>query len=94
MKACIYARVSSEKQVDKDLSIKAQIKELKKYAAANGHSIVNIFVDEAKSAKTANRPAFQDMIDQVRQKNPPFDLILVWKLSRFAGKRCWREYLK
>jgi site-specific DNA recombinase len=87
MKACIYARVSSEKQVDKDLSIKAQVKELKKYAAANRHSIVNIFVDEAKSAKTANRPAFQDMIGQVRQKNPPFELILVWKLSRFARKR-------
>jgi site-specific DNA recombinase len=87
MKACIYARVSSEKQVDKDLSIKAQIKELKKYAAANGHLIVNIFVDEAKSAKTANRPAFQDMINHVRQKNPPFELILVWKLSRFARKR-------
>ena len=62
MKACIYARVSSEKQVDKDLSIKAQVKELKKYAAANDHSIVNIFVDEAKSAKTANRPAFQEIL--------------------------------
>ena len=59
MKACIYARVSCEKQVDKDLSIKAQIKELKKYAMANDHSIVNIFVDEAKSAKTATGQHFR-----------------------------------
>jgi len=27
------------------------------------------------------------MISQFRQKNPPFYLILVWKLSRFARKR-------
>ena len=87
MKSVIYARVSSEKQAEKDLSIKAQIKELRYYADKHGFEIVDIFIDEAKSARTANRPAFQKMISLAKQKNPPFDSILVWKLSRFARNR-------
>ena len=87
MKAVLYARVSSEKQAEKDLSIKAQIKELRRYAEKHGFDIVNIYIDEAKSARTANRPAFQDMISLAKQKNPPFKAVLVWKLSRFARNR-------
>jgi len=87
MKAVLYARVSSEKQAEKDLSIKAQVKELRRYAEKHQFEIINIFIDEAKSARTANRPAFQDMISLVRQKNPPFKAVLVWKLSRFARNR-------
>ena len=87
MKTVLYARVSSEKQAEKDLSIKAQIKELRRYAEKHDFDIVNIFIDEAKSARTANRPAFQDMISLARQKNPPFKAVLVWKLSRFARNR-------
>jgi site-specific DNA recombinase len=87
MKVVLYARVSSEKQAEKDLSIKAQIKELRYYTEKHGLEIFDIFIDEAKSARTANRPAFQDMISLAKQKNPPFEAILVWKLSRFARNR-------
>ena len=87
MKAVLYARVSSEKQAEKDLSIKAQIKELRRYAEKHHIEVINIFIDEAKSARTANRPAFQDMISLAKQKNPPFKAVLVWKLSRFARNR-------
>lgn len=87
MKAVLYARVSSEKQAEKDLSIKAQVKELRRYAEKHQFEIINIFIDEAKSARTANRPAFQDMISLARQKNPPFKAVLVWKVSRFARNR-------
>jgi DNA invertase Pin-like site-specific DNA recombinase len=87
MKAVLYARVSSEKQAEKDLSISAQLKALRKYASDKGFEIVREFVDEAESARTANRPAFQEMIALARQKTKPFDAILVWKLSRFARNR-------
>lgn len=86
-KVVLYARISSEKQADKDLSIKAQIKALRSYTKRNSLDIVDIFIDEAKSAKTANRPAFQKMISVAKQKNPVFEAILVWKLSRFARNR-------
>jgi len=60
MNAAIYARVSSEKQ-DTDLSISAQLKSLREYAAKNGYRVVKEFVDEAESGRTTARPAFRDL---------------------------------
>jgi DNA invertase Pin-like site-specific DNA recombinase/archaellum component FlaC len=87
MKVALYARVSSEKQAEKDLSIPAQLGAMRKYAADHDWDVSNEFVDEAESARTANRPAFKEMIAHVRQKNCGFETILVWKLSRFARNR-------
>ena len=86
MKVCLYARVSCEKQ-DVDLSISAQLKALRDYATRNGHQVVREFVDEAESGKTTARPAFREMISMARRSSKPFDLILVWKYSRFARSR-------
>ena len=87
MRVAIYARVSSERQAEKDLSIPAQLKALKKYALGRGWDVVAEYVDEAESARSANRPAFKDMIAASKNKVKPFDSILVWKLSRFARNR-------
>ncbi len=87
MKAVLYARVSSERQAEKDLSISAQLKALRKFAADKEYDIVQEFIDEAESARTANRPEFQRMISLSKSKEKPFDVILVWKLSRFARNR-------
>lgn len=87
MKAALYARVSSEKQADKDLSIPAQLKAMRDYAIRREWDIVQEYVDEAESARTADRPKFQEMISSAKQKPPPFNVILVWKLSRFARNR-------
>jgi site-specific DNA recombinase len=86
MKAAIYGRVSSEKQ-DVDLSISAQLRALREYAAKQGHEILREFVDEAESGRTASRPAFREMIALAKSKPPPFEAILVWKLNRFARSR-------
>lgn len=87
MKVVLYARVSSERQAEKDLSISAQLKAMHKYALEHNWDIYKEFVDEAESARTANRPAFQNMIALAKQKPKLFDAILVWKLSRFARNR-------
>lgn len=86
MKAAIYARVSSERQ-DVDLSISAQLRALRDYALRNSYSIVREFIDEAESGKTTDRPAFRDMVSMARRATKPFDIILVWKYSRFARNR-------
>jgi len=82
----IYARVSSDRQ-DVDLSISAQLKALREYGARNGYSVVKEFVDEAESGRSTARPAFREMISLARMKHHPFEMILVWKLSRFARNR-------
>src|SRR5579872_7106612 len=86
-KVALYARVSSERQAEKDLSIPAQLTALRNYAFKHGWEAVKEFVDEAESARSANRPAFQEMIAYTKQKPLPFGIILVWKLSRFARNR-------
>ncbi len=87
MKVALYARVSSEKQAEKDLSIPAQLKALREYVSKHGWQVAHEFVDEAESARTADRPKFQEMISAARRKQRPFEAILVWKLSRFARNR-------
>jgi len=87
MKVALYARVSSEKQAEKDLSLPAQLKALREYALKREWTIVEEFIDEAESARTANRPEFQRMIASAKLKTPPFKAILVWKLNRFARNR-------
>lgn len=86
MKVALYARVSSERQ-DIDLSITAQLKALRKYASLNSHTVIKEYVDEAESGRSIDRPGFQNMIAAARQKVSPFEVILVWKLSRFARNR-------
>lgn len=84
----LYARVSSEMQLENDLSIATQLDSLREFAHRNGWNIYHEeFVDEAQSARTAERPAFERMISLAKKKPKPFDAILVWKFSRFARNR-------
>ena len=79
----IYARYSSDSQ--REESIEGQLRECYAFAEKQGISIIDTYIDRALSAKTDNRPAFQQMIkDSDKQK---FDLVIVWKLDRFARNR-------
>ena len=84
--AALYARVSSDRQ-DVDLSVSAQLRALKDYARANGYSVAREYVDEAESGRVADRPQFREMIEEGGKPKAPFDVILVWKFSRFTRKR-------
>ena len=84
--AALYARVSSNRQ-DVDLSVSAQLRALKDYARANGYSVAREYVDEAESGRVADRPQFREMIEEGSQPKAPFEVILVWKFSRFTRKR-------
>jgi DNA invertase Pin-like site-specific DNA recombinase len=86
MKAVIYARVSSDSQ-DVELSISAQLRALREYAAKHEYEIVREFVDEAESGRTTSRPAFREMIALAKIRQTTFEAILVWKLNRFARSR-------
>ena len=84
--AALYARVSSDRQ-DVDLSVSAQLRALKDYARANGYSVARQYVDQAESGLVADRPQFREMIEEGSKPKAPFDVILVWKFSRFTRKR-------
>ena len=80
MNAVIYARYSSDNQ--REESIEGQIRECTAYAERNGITVVRHYIDRALSAKTDNRPDFQQMIRDSNKKL--FEIVLVWKLDRFA----------
>ena len=82
-KVVIYARYSSEKQ--NETSIDAQVEECKKYCEFNNFVVIDEYIDEAKSAKTDNRPIFLKMINDSNKKQ--FEGIIVYQLDRFARNR-------
>ena len=83
MTAVIYARYSSDSQ--REASIEGQLRDCKDYAEKNGITVVGTYIDRAYSAKTDDRPEFQHMIKDSAKKI--FDVVLVWKLDRFARNR-------
>lgn len=86
-KAVLYARVSTEEQASRDNSIPAQVAAIKHFAAINNIEIVKEYIDEGKSARTADRPQFQQMISDAKKKNKDFSIILVHKTDRFSRNR-------
>ena len=81
--AVIYARFSSDNQ--REESIEGQLRECKAFAEKNGYLIVGTYIDRAYSARTADRPDFQNMIKD--SANKAFDYVIVWKLDRFSRDR-------
>ncbi len=82
MRCCIYARVSTDEQAERDLSIPFQLERCRYQAEGRGWEVVKEFVDAGESARTDKRPEFQQMITAARNKE--FDVILVHKFDRFA----------
>lgn len=80
IKAALYARVSTEEQKE-NFSLAAQIELLRKHAADNGYEIFDEYVDGGYSGTSFERPRFQRLMDDAKQKR--FDLILVYKIDRF-----------
>lgn len=72
----IYTRVST-----KDQSLQQQVTQLKQFAETRGFNIVKTYREKA-SGKNANRPLFQQLLDDVRKRRT--DAVLVWKLDRLA----------
>ena len=82
-KVALYARFSSDNQ--RSESIDAQIRAMKAYCEQHHFVIVDTYIDEAKSATSDRRPAFQQMINDSSTRS--FNIILVHKLDRFARNR-------
>lgn len=81
-KVAIYIRVSTKKQVEEGYSLEAQKERLIKLCETNGYIVYKVYADEGKSGKDTNRPAFQEMMKDM--KNGLFNKILVTKLDRVS----------
>lgn len=84
-----YIRVSTDDQME--YSPDSQIKVIQDYAKSHDIILTEEYIfreDEGISGRKAEkRPAFMQMIGMAKQKPRPFDVILIWKFSRFARSR-------
>ena len=81
----LYVRVSTDKQ--DELSPDAQIRLGTEYAKKNGLHVSkeHTYIEHGISGRKADkRPEFLRMIAAAKSEEHPFDVILVWKFSRFA----------
>ena len=88
----LYARVSTEEQAIHGLSIEAQVTSLHEWAKANGHKIVDTYVDAGISARkpASKRPELQRLLADAQAGKG--DLIAFTKLDRWF--RNIAEYYK
>ena len=82
-RAALYARVSTEEQAMRGLSLEAQRERLTLYARENGLTVVDTYVDEGISARKryTRRAEFMRMLGDVRAKK--IDVVLFIKLDRW-----------
>ena len=78
----IYPRVSTEDQSRFGFSLDEQEESLKRLCEWKGYMIYKIYREEGVSAKSMNRPKFQEMIQDM--KDGKINKILVYKLDRLT----------
>jgi DNA invertase Pin-like site-specific DNA recombinase len=84
MRAAIYARVSTGKQAEKDLSIPDQIAQMQAWCERNNYDVGEIYVEGGKTGTVATkRPVFKKLMKDACVTPAPYDLILVHSFSRF-----------
>lgn len=86
--AAAYIRVSTDDQIE--YSPDSQLKAIRDYARKNDMILPEefVFIDEGISGRKAEkRPEFMKMIGTAKLKPKQFDVILLWKFSRFARNR-------
>lgn len=91
--AAIYARVSSQNQ-DVENSVDAQVKECRAWAERNGYVITRVFIDRARSGRASDRPDFQEMMEAAGDPRCEFQVVLVWRFSRFYRDRLESGFYK
>lgn len=84
MRYAAYIRTSSDDQVG-NYSIDAQRRAIEAWITSQGGMLVEVYVDEAQTGRTADRPAFQQMRRDARRRK--FDALVMHKFDRFARNR-------
>lgn len=91
-RAILYARVSTGRQAEQDLSIPDQSAQMRAWCQMRGISVTACYVEPGASATDDKRPEFQRMIERACDGEHAFDLIVVHSYSRFFRDAFGLEY--
>jgi len=88
-KACMYLRLSKDDGINNESnSITNQRELVQSYAKDNEIEIVKEYVDDGYSGTNYDRPALNNLMEEISKKDRVFDIIIVKDLSRFG-----RDYI-
>jgi site-specific DNA recombinase len=93
-RAVIYARVSTTKQAEADLSIPDQLRACEAHCQQHGWTVVAQYIDPGASATDDNRPEFQRMVDDAIRGVPGFQFIVLHAESRFMRDAFLAEFYR
>lgn len=82
MLAIGYARVSTDRQADRGVSLDAQSARIRAMATVHGAKLLDVVVDGGESAGTLNRPGLQRILELVRDHK--VQAVIVAKLDRLT----------
>lgn len=82
-RVAVYARVSTSRQAENDISIPDQLAQAQRYCDQRKWIVERQFVDAGASARDDKRPNFQALLDAACIDPSPFDVVLVHSQSRF-----------
>jgi site-specific DNA recombinase len=82
-RVALYLRISTGRQAAGDVSIPSQRDLTRRYWETHGWVVTEEFVESGASATDDRRPVFQRILDQARESDRRFDVILVHAFSRF-----------
>ena len=80
--AGIYIRVSTEDHAREDFSLGEQEERLREFCKFKRYEIFKVYKDAGISAKNDKRPAYQEMLEDIRYKN--INIIVAFKLDRLT----------
>lgn len=83
-RAVIYVRVSTKEQVDEGNSLSTQQKICFEYAQKHEYDVVETFIEQGESAKTANRPELQRLLAFCADKKKIIRAVIIYKLDRLS----------
>jgi site-specific DNA recombinase len=84
LRVALYARVSTVRQAEADLSIPDQVRQAQAWCERQGHELVRQYIEPGASGTDETRPVFSEMLSDAKASPKPFDIILVHSFSRFA----------
>jgi site-specific DNA recombinase len=82
-KAILYIRVSTDEQADRGYSLKHQEERLRSYCQSQNIEVIALYKDD-HSAKTFERPAFQQLLSFLKKNRKSSNLLLFTKWDRFS----------
>ncbi len=82
-RAVAYARVSTMRQAETELSLEEQIRKVGAFAELKDAAIIETFVDRGLSGRVETRPEFQRLVRFACDPDNGVKLVIVYNFSRF-----------